>query len=595
MKRIAKVFRNLKLNQKFSMVVFTLAFIPLVSLAVVIFINMQNVAIDERLNEAQRDLLQIQTRSEKTADLCGMTTQFFLNSPVLNDFLHRANLGDSFSSEELIAFYNDDVIGNFEKLVNSNPYLYQVRIYHSNTDIPEFFPILYHSSRMERLSWSGNDWASGTWQYDYLDTLFPQEILNPTGHIMSLVTEIEDYSHSRVGVLEVAVRMNELFPDLFTVDGSSLHGFVTSQNFFYRPEQDAFWAEHGEDILSIIEERAPEGGAPIEATLGGRAAIISSVPIMQFSGRYIIVMFRDDITSGFSARRNIFILVVAVSLLFLAFIVNLLSKTMLRRFYRVIDAINAVREGALSVEVPYVGDDEIGLLGDQVNRMLERIRKLMDENVKREQAAKNSDIRALLNQINAHFIYNVLETIKMMAEIDMQYEISDAITSLGKLLRYSMRRMPENVTLEEELEHLENYILLMNLRYDFRIGVRKDFPPRLYHQKIPKLTLQPIVENAVTHGIEEIAEDTVIELTASECEAFFTISVTDHGKGMAPPELAALRQRLAGEISEGSDAGIGLKNVHDRIAMAFGEDYGLSIDSEQGLRTSVTIRLPYID
>ena len=580
--KINKGFHTLKLNQKFTIVVFALAFIPFALLAIVLFVNMQNEVIDDWLGDTQSQLIQIQTRAERTAELCSMTTQFFLSSPKMHDFLLRASQGDVFSSEELIAFYNDDVVGQFEKMVNANPYLYQVRVFFANAGIPEFYPILYHSSRMERLSWASNGWTSGTWQYDYSDTLFPGEVMYPTDHIMSLVTEITDYKSDRIGVMEVAVRMNEMFPEIFTHGGSSHHAFVTGAEQFVQPGQEPFWDKYGMELLSVIQEQASDGSSSIELPIGGRSAFVSSVPIKPFGGTYITVLFRDDITSGLSARRNIFVATAAISLLLLAFIVNLLVKTMLRRFYKVIEAIHTVRGGTLSAEVPYVGDDEIGFLGEQLNQMLDRIRILMDANV-----------RALHSQINAHFIYNVLETIKMMAEVDEHYEVSDAITSLGKLLRYSMRWTSDNVSLEEELEHLENYIRLLNLRYDYHISLEKDIPMSLYRQKTPKLTLQPIVENAVIHGLEEIAEDATIHLDACEYDSCFTIRITDKGIGMTAPTLERVQLQIAGDVKEGSDAGIGLKNVHDRIVMAFGEGYGISIDSKEGLYTSVTIRLPY--
>ena len=582
MKASAKGFRSLKLNRKFTLLVFTLAFIPFALLAVVLFINMQNEVVGDRLGDTQRELVQIQTRAERTAELCSMTAQFFLSSPKMHDFLLRASEDEEFRSEELIAFYQEDVVGQFEKMVNANPYLYQVRVFFANTGVPEFYPILYHSSRMARLSWASNGWTSGTWQYDYTDTLFPGEVMYPADHIMSLVTEITDYRSARIGVMEVAVRMNEMFPGIFTDRGSSLHGFVTWPERFVQPGRESFWNAYGAEIDSAIQEQAPDGGASIEVSIGGRAAFVSSVPIKPFGGQYIIVQFRDEITAGLSARRNLFAVAAALSLLLLAFIVNLLVKTMLSRFYKVIEAIHAVRGGTLSAEVPYVGDDEIGLLGEQLNQMLDRIRILMDANV-----------RALHSQINAHFIYNVLETIKMMAEVDEYYAVSDAITSLGKLLRYSMRWTSDNVSLEEELEHLENYVRLLNLRYDYHIRLEKDVSLSLYRQKIPKLTLQPIVENAVIHGLEEIAEDATIHLDASEYGGYFTVKITDKGKGMTESALARIQMQLTGEVKEESDAGIGLKNVHDRIVMAFGEEYGIRIDSKEDWYTSVTIRLPY--
>jgi two-component system sensor histidine kinase YesM len=607
MKRVLNYFRRLKLNQKLSIAVFALAFIPFVSLAAVLILNMQNVVINERLNEMQGNLLQVRTRSEKMIDLCSMTTQFFLNSPKLHDFLLRASLGDPFSADELINFSRDDVSG-YEKLVNANPYLYQVRVYQSNPDIPEIMPILYHASRMERLQWAGKVWSSGSWQLDYDDPIFPKEVLQPARHIMSLVTEINDYRYGRIGVLEVAIRMSELFPDLFTDQSGYFCGFTardpdasgtdalagTGAKWFYHENQEAFWRNYGETILSLLEGKNPPAGASIEAILGGRSAIISAIPAGHPGGQYITVMFRDDITAALDGRRNLFLLGTVLSLLLLAFIVNLLVKAMLRRFYRIVGAISAVRSGNLDVKAPVIGDDEIGLLGEQINLMLDRIRKLMDENVKRELLAKNSEIRALHSQINAHFIYNVLESIKMMAEVDSRYEISDALTSLGKQLRYSMRWTSENVTVADEIENLENYIHLINLRFDYRVSLNKDFPPHLLAQGIPKLTLQPLVENAVVHGIEELAEDAVIDIKAQEFDVYFTIQISDRGKGIPQAALNAINSRLAGNIGEDRDsAGIGLKNVQDRIIIAFGPEYGVSLTSEPGLLTCVTIRIPY--
>ena len=203
----------LRLNQKFSLAVFVLTLIPFTILAIVLFSNMQNVVVAERLGKAERNLLEIQTRAEKTAELCNMTTQFFLNSPALREYLLRAKLGDPFTAEDLIDFYRNDVAG-FERLVNANPYLYQVRVYYDNENVPEIMPILYHTSRMERLEWAVRDSASGSWHYDYEDAVFPREIRQPARNLMALVTDIDDYRQGHIGTLEVSVRMNELFPDI---------------------------------------------------------------------------------------------------------------------------------------------------------------------------------------------------------------------------------------------------------------------------------------------------------------------------------------------------------------------------------------------
>ena len=219
----------------------------------------------------------------------------------------------------------------------------------------------------------------------------------------------------------------------------------------------------------------------------------------------------------------------------------------------------------------------------------------MQEKLDREMLIKNTEIKALQNQINAHFIYNVLECIKMMAEIDEEFEISDAVTSLGELFRYNMKWVSGNVTIQEEIAYIKNYIQLMNLRYDFTIILSIKIPEDIYEQEIPKMSLQPIVENAICHGIVEMGEDATIYIKALRKEEEFEISITDSGIGMDEKQMDILEKKIRGEIeaSGGSGNGIGLKNVQDRIKIQFGDKYGLKIHSKEGCFTKVSVLLPY--
>ena len=200
------------------------------------------------------------------------------------------------------------------------------------------------------------------------------------------------------------------------------------------------------------------------------------------------------------------------------------------------------------------------------------------------------------NQINAHFIYNVLESIKMMAEIDEKYEISDAITALGNLLRYSMRWTSGNVTVENELDYIKNYLALINLRFDYEIYLSLNMPEIMLKQEIPKMSLQPIVENAIYHGIEQMAEDTNIYIKGQIEDGDCIIEITDAGKGMSEEEVRLLTQKINGEIEAngGSGNGIGLKNVQDRMKVKFGNQYGISIASKIDCFTKIQVRIPMI-
>ena len=198
------------------------------------------------------------------------------------------------------------------------------------------------------------------------------------------------------------------------------------------------------------------------------------------------------------------------------------------------------------------------------------------------------------NQINAHFIYNVLESIKMMAEIDEEYTISDAVTALGEMLHYNMRWNKFLVTVQDEMNYIQNYVELMNLRYDFTITLSVQIPENLYRQDIPKMSLQPIVENAITHGIEELDADAVIEIKGIEHEKSFEIEITDSGTGMSEKQLAILRRKLRMRLNSDTQPkhGIGLRNVQDRIHIQFGTEYGLSVYTKEHCYTKVSIHLP---
>ena len=216
----------------------------------------------------------------------------------------------------------------------------------------------------------------------------------------------------------------------------------------------------------------------------------------------------------------------------------------------------------------------------------------MKDNLEREVEFQKSELRALHNQINAHFIYNIIEAIKMMAEIDEEYEVADALTALGKLLRYSMKWESGNVTLDRELEYIKNYIELMNLRFDYKVELQIDIPQELYGQRLPKISLQPIVEGAAV-----LESDTVIAITGrlSGDGKSFSICVADQGRGMDAEELNSLRRQITGEETSHSSSGngIGLHNVQERITRVFGETFGLQVESQEGVGTAVTVYLPY--
>ena len=183
----------------------------------------------------------------------------------------------------------------------------------------------------------------------------------------------------------------------------------------------------------------------------------------------------------------------------------------------------------------------------------------------------------------------------MMAEIDEKYEIADAVTSLGKLLRYSMKWDRKTVALFEEIAYIQNYIALMNLRFDYELTFQVEVPDSLLYQEVPKISLQPIVENAVVHGAAALGRDSTVFLRGRVEGDCCLLEITDEGQGLSQEQLVRLERQIAGLEATRSTSGngIGLKNVQDRIQMTFGEEYGLRVQSQPGHGTTIQVMLPY--
>jgi len=216
-------------------------------------------------------------------------------------------------------------------------------------------------------------------------------------------------------------------------------------------------------------------------------------------------------------------------------------------------------------------------------------------NTDRQLLVKNTEIKSMQNQINAHFMYNVLESIKMMAEIDGEYRISDAVTSLGQMFRYSVKWTSGKANLQEEIDYVKNYISLMNLRLEDEVNLSINVPDELINASLPKMSLQPIVENSILHGIEGVGHSSTIYLKAFIENNDLIIEISDNGQGMSKEQLNEVVDKLNGDIErdEAETHGIALKNVQDRIKMYYGEEYGLNIFSKKELYTKVLIKLPY--
>ncbi|WP_138495122.1 cache domain-containing sensor histidine kinase [Paenibacillus pinistramenti] len=293
--------------------------------------------------------------------------------------------------------------------------------------------------------------------------------------------------------------------------------------------------------------------------------------------------------------RNLTI-VTAIIIMSFALLISLVMVFALTRPLRSLTRLmKEVQKGNLDVVFPVIRRDEAGVVGNAFNRMLLRLKALIQDIYEVEQRKKEAELEALQLQINPHFIYNTLESIRMTAVIHDDIEVGDMTQLLGKLLRYSFQSGgTEVVPIEKEWEHLRIYVELLNYRYGNRFELILPDPEETAGMSVMKLLFQPIVENAVYHGLQESNENMVIRIEHSRegKDLDHVFRIIDNGSGMSEDTLYELRQSLRStRYDYPAGRGIGLRNVHERIRLRYGEAYGLSLQSSEGTGTVVTVTL----
>ncbi|PAD75825.1 two-component sensor histidine kinase [Paenibacillus campinasensis] len=250
-----------------------------------------------------------------------------------------------------------------------------------------------------------------------------------------------------------------------------------------------------------------------------------------------------------------------------------------------------VEQGELLVQFPVHSEDEVGRLGHAFNMMVSKLSKLGYLLYETEIREKDAQIAALQSQINPHFLYNTLGSISMLAEVAGNREIVTMSNNLGRLLRYSLSNRKERVTLRDELIHVGGYMSIQKIRYEERIHYTQQVPDESLDLLVIPLMIQPIVENAINHGIDKGIGSGRIELRAVVDANTLTIIVEDDGIGLTKEELDSLRERMLHSKELGGQSGNGLLNVHRRIVLHYGEAYGLTLESMpyQGVKVSMIL------
>jgi len=598
--RIRKIYRNFSISQKLFMAFSLMIAVPAIVVSF-LFISVKESQLYKdamaagsshvsRLNEQLRSKMGIIENASSTA----LTQKAFV------DFIHSDMLSDGL----LLVKFRQNQFEQMHNIIQSNEMISELSFYVDNPNLYEIWPEIYHYDKF----WPQDYWITLREEGGAAYRTFAFKDGDRTLSYYRLV-RLQGQQQKRPSIMEIRTPHSVFFSDLLEENGGDFFSVVmdgsdTSRNIYNT--QHVFAQNAGEGLSAILgavhqQLDVLQQNSPVKVEAGEQTYYALYRYIAPLNVYVVDIASHQELMKG---PRSWYVFVVAITLFVLVLMMVMVSHTT-RRIFRRLDSVLAsmrkVRKGQLDAKIDTGLDvnetgDEIDEVAVSYNKMLEEIQRLMTQVVDKQLIAKNAQLHSLHSQINSHFLYNALESIRMLAEVQRQPAIADALVSLGSLLRYSMQWRSDTVTLSEELANIQSYIKFINFMESSSFELTADLPQEVMNYAIPKMCMQPIVENAVHHAAPSGGRVRIQITVWVENDSMLHIEIFDDGAGVDRQTLTRLQAVLQGDSDTpivASKNGLGLENVHKRLQLHYGKGCGLWIDSAQGTYTCVTIRLPW--
>lgn len=551
---------------------------------------------------------------ENNIELMRWTAQLALSNREMNKYLQIEQTQDAAN----VLYIKKAVVNNFQYFLFNNPRIANVRLFTDNLYVNEIWPVILQESRIQDKPWhdevmkqNGMPWWAI--QGNVVLTGLPSEP-SPNEPFMTYLQEFkypDNATHN--GILEISMVLSNFFSRTFSSVqdmNSQLIVVARSGQVFSLKDSAVFERHSAEELINGVKLTSNTANETVQLEVDGQSYLAFQSYIPSIDVHLVNMVSLADTMNGINHSRVRYIVLFSLLAAFLVLLSYSMQAVILRRLKALRESMQQVRSGNFNVELPPItGTDEVGELGFHYRKLILKINELIQEQAARQAAGKEAELRALKNQIDSHFLYNTLENVKMLAEMEGQYLISDIMTSLGGMMRYSMEWNREHVMLSDEIQHVQDYVSIMNIRYDGRLDLRLSIAPECLKQESLKMSLQPTVENAIKHGMRRMHSsdgNLVIIISAVRCDQTCVIEVTDSGCGIPEERLTLLNRMLRMEESAYQNArqlfvrkdnqdsnGIGLRNVDQRLVMSYGVEYGIGVESQEGSYTRVIMTLPY--
>ena len=405
----------------------------------------------------------------------------------------------------------------------------------------------------------------------------------------------EPVTLEKIGVAIFGLR-NEVLKNVFSVYAPN--GYILSESgkiIASRNGKEIGSGEGNEPLLASIAAVGRDRGRAVYSDIYGKKQI-SFYYRLSGMHSYLVVPFEMEQTEWRKEMRSYVVTVAAVSggLLLLAIIVStIFSKGLTNAIASLMGFIGNVEQGNAHLRYQAKSHDEISILGEKINQMLDELESLSKSREQEMRANQLTELRLMQQQINPHLLYNTLDSVLWGMQQHNYEDASQILRALSEFFKLSLSQGRMEIPLGDEIRMVESYLDIQNKARQKQFTIVCDIPDDLLRQPIPKLSLQPLVENSVTHGFAGYCDDGVISIRAYAKDDVCFIIVQDNGIGMEQEEVEKLQAVLKLPACPKEHRHFGLYNIHRRITQNYGEKYGLTIESELSEYTRITVRVPY--
>lgn len=403
---------------------------------------------------------------------------------------------------------------------------------------------------------------------------------------------IDPESKEKIGIIVINIgidKLEKLWMDFDSTSNSKFYLIDENNNIIFCKDKNQI----NKNADEIFERKMNFGESDnnLYNLKGEEYYTITSVSKVS-KWKVVTVIPRKELFSYIDKMFSIIILTISI-IIFLSILVAIFIATgVTKPLYKLNSKMRQVAKGNFNVEID-ISDGEVGEIDRTVQKMIKEIKMLINKIYKEEEEKRIAEMNALQSQINPHFLYNTLNTISWMANIQGATSIENAIRSLSSLFSFTAKSIGDFVPIKDEVIFIQDYLKILNLRYYNKFAVEFDIDEKIYEYKTLKFLLQPVIENAIFHGIEASDRKGLLKISIKQEADSIIFKVEDNGKGINESILKTVFKEET-EIKRNRFNSIGIPNIQKRIKLHFGEEYGLTIDSVDNKGTTVTIIIPAI-